>query len=175
MSQMPPNPPAPPPAGGQPVGPPTPAGTSGVVKAIVAVVVLAIVAGGAFLLLGGDDDGDAADPAQAVRDYFAAALDRDCERLMGLVSEASWSDGGTVDREGALAQCASEVQEEDFIPAGLRVDAVEVTDRGDDTAEVRLTSTSDAQGEQTETIALVREDGRWVVDFAAAEPDDAGG
>jgi len=164
----------PPVAGTPPVGPPPPAGTGGVVKAIVAVVVLAIVAGGAFLLLGGDDDGDAADPAQAVRDYFDAAFDRDCERLIGLVSEASWSEGGTVGREEALAQCATEVRGEDFLPAGLRVDAVEVTSQSDDTAEVDVTSTSDAQGQQTESVALARENGRWVVDFAAAEAQEAG-
>jgi hypothetical protein len=148
-----------------------------VVKAVVAVVVLfllVIVAGGAFFVLSDDDDGDAADPAQAVREYFDAALDRDCERLIGLVSEASWSDGGTVGREEALGQCATEVRGEDFLPAGLRVDAVEVTSQSDDTAEVAVTSTSEAQGEQTESIALARENGRWVVDFAAAEAQEAG-
>jgi hypothetical protein len=146
-------------------------------KAVVAVVVLfllVIVAGGAFLVLSGDD-GDGDDPAQAVRDYFDAALDRSCERLIGLVSEASWSEGGTVTREDALAQCAIEVRGEDFIPAGLRVDAVEVTSQSDDAAEVDVTSTSDAEGEQTESVILARENGRWVVDFAAEESQEAGG
>jgi hypothetical protein len=159
MSQMPPDPPPP----DFITAPSSSTGRSGAVKALIVAVVLLIAAGGAFFLLS-DDGGD--DPAQAVREFFAAAEARDCERMLGLVSEASWSQNGTVDREGALETCADEVVSEEFMPAGLRIESVEVTEQSDDTAEVTVRSTSTALGEQTETIPVVKEDGRWVLDFA---------
>jgi hypothetical protein len=165
---MPPDPPGYPPAqalsGGMSTG----------VKALIALVVLAVVGVGAFVLLGGDDDGGGRNPEQAVRDFLAAAQDRNCEGMLSLVSEASWSQNGELTRDEALERCATEVQAADFVPAGARIAAVEVTSQRGDTAEVEVTSTSDEQGEVTETIPLVKQDGRWLVDFATQFEDTTG-
>ena len=193
MSQFPPGPPSPPPLGGwgppqqpgypqqQPGYPPqarpgypqqvpgfttlpgSSGGGGGGVKALVVALVVLAVAAGAFFLL---RDGGSDDPAGVVRDFYAAAEDGDCERMISLVTEASWSQNGTVGRQGALDTCASEVQSEDFLPAGLRIESIEETGRTGDTAEVTVRSTSTALGGQTETIPVVRENGRWVIDFA---------
>lgn len=148
------------------------------VKALIAVVVLAVVGVGAFLLLSGDDDGD---PAQAVRDFFAAAQDRDCERMISLVSEASWSQDGEITREEALDECAGEIQDEEFFPTDAAITGAEVARQEGDTAQVEVTVRSASEGGSTDLIPVVKEDGRWVVDFASQEvggssqePPDAG-
>jgi hypothetical protein len=142
---------------------------SGGVKALIAVVVVAVVGVGAFLLLSGDDDGG--DPAQAVREFFTAAQDRDCERMIALVSEASWSQDGTVTRDEALAECAGEIQDEEFFPADAAVTGAEVASQDGDTAQVEVTIESASEGGSTDLIPVVKEDGRWVVDFASQEID----
>jgi hypothetical protein len=139
------------------------------VKAVVAVAVLAVVGIGAFLLLRGDSGGGGADtPEQTVRSFFAAAEDHDCERLLSLVSRASWSEDGTVSRDEALDECRASVSEDDFFPAGTTIDKVELTVRDGRDATVKVTST--VEGRQvTETIPLVKEDGRWVIDFTGLD------
>jgi hypothetical protein len=123
------------------------------------------VAGGAFLLLRGDDDGG--DPEQAVREFFDAAQAGDCERMISLVSEASWSQDGSVTRDAALAECADQIQDEEFFPDGTAITATEVTREDGDRADIAVTTESESLGTQTETIPMVKEDGRWVVDFAS--------
>jgi hypothetical protein len=146
---------------------------SGGVKALIAVVVLVVVAAGAFFLLSGDDDGGG-DPEQALRAFFDAAQSRDCEGMISLVSEASWSQNGTVTREEALSECASEVQDDEFFPAGTTITSTEVTSQEGDTAQIEVTTSSEVLGEQTETIPMVREDGKWLVDFATQEIGGSG-
>jgi hypothetical protein len=180
------SPPPPPSFGAPPPGyTPGPAhaggggGMSGALKALIAVVVLVIVAAGAVFLLAGDDD-SSGDPEQALRSFFDAAQSRDCDAMISLVSEASWSQNGTVTREQALDECSSEIQDEEFFPAGTTITSTEVTSQEGDTAQIEVVTESEVLGEQTETIPMVKEDGKWLVDFAnqqiggSSPPDGSG-
>jgi hypothetical protein len=138
------------------------------VKAVLAVAVVAVVGIGAFLLLKGDSGGGADTPEQAVRSFFAAAEDRDCERMLSLVSRASWSENGTVSRDEALDECRASVAEDDFLPAGTKITKVELTVREGRDATAKVTSTVEGR-EVSETIPLVKEDGRWVIDFTGLD------
>jgi hypothetical protein len=144
------------------------------VKALIAVVVLAVVAGGAFLLLGGDDD-SGGDPAQAVSDFFAAAEARDCPRMLDLVTEASWSQNGSVSRQEALDTCAAEIGQDDFFPAEASIGDVHVTDQSGDTASVEVTTTIGQEDPVTETLTVRQEGGKWVVDFAEVNDSSTSG
>jgi hypothetical protein len=147
-------------------------GLSTGVKVLIGLVALVVVAGGAFLLLGGDDD--SAGPDQTVRDFFAASTARDCPRMLGLVTEASWSQNGTVSRQEALDTCVDETAQDDF-PDDVAISDVHVTDQSGDTASVEVTSELGGEGPVTETLTLRREDGKWLIDFMADTPSGTSG
>jgi hypothetical protein len=44
------------------------------------------------------------------RGFFQAQRDGDCEHLLALITEASWSDGGRHSRAELLEQCAAAVE-----------------------------------------------------------------
>jgi hypothetical protein len=132
---------------------------------LIGLVALVVVAGGAFLLLGGDDDSGGS-PDQTVRDFFAASTTRDCPRMLGLVTEASWSQNGTVSRQEALDTCVDETGQDDF-PDDAVISDVQVTDQSGDTASVEVTTALGGEEPVTETLTLRREDGKWLIDFMA--------
>ena len=150
-----------------------------------AVVVVAGIAAALVLLLGGGDDGEQADDdtttessddtsdttgpggelsaEQTVEAYFTALGERDCEALIDYVSEDSWSEGGSVTRDDALAGC----EDEQANAPTYELDDLAVTEgggEGDDTAVVDATVTADDETTSV-PIGLVREDGTWRLDF----------
>jgi hypothetical protein len=175
--QQPPQP-QPPSFGGPPPGyAPAPGPKSGIssgAKALIALVVLVIVGAGAFFLLSGDDDGGS--PEQAVREFFAAAQAQDCDRLIELVTDASWSNSGEHDRDEALAAC---VEEGGFFPENASLTRVDVTEQSGDTAAVEATTKIGNGDPVTETLTVVKENGRWVLDLTdgndTATSDGVGG
>jgi hypothetical protein len=139
---------------------------------LICVVALVVLVGAGFLVMRGDSGGSG-DPAQAVRDFFAAAQERDCEGMLSLVTEASWSQNGTVDKQGALQQCAESIQDDDFLPPGAQITDVKVLSQDGDKAQVQVSSNTDESGPLTETIPVVKEDGHWLVDFATEAASSA--
>lgn len=147
------------------------------------VVVVAAVAAGAVLLLGGGDDGDPDErsdttstergevpegddgqtPEGAVASYFTALDDQDCETLIERVSEETWSEGGSLTQEDALAAC----EENQADATRYTLEDVELTGgggAGDDTATVDVTVS--AEGETTTVpVELVRQAELWVLDL----------
>jgi hypothetical protein len=152
-------------AHGYPLAPPSKPGMPTGLKVLIGLVALIIVGAGAIFLLSGDDDGGGS-PEQTVRDFFTASTDRDCPRLLGLVTEASWSQNGTVSRQEALDTCVDETAQDDF-PDDVAISDVHVTDQSGDTASVEVTSELGGEGPVTETLTLRREDGKWLIDFMA--------
>lgn len=102
--------------------------------------------------------------------FFHAQQDGDCERLIGLVSEASWSDGGQLQRDDFLEQCAEAV--DGYELAVDEIDIEIVDDEGDhvppsehgDRAVARVRAQVDEQGPGSHEGSLVREDGTWKVE-----------
>ena len=122
-------------------------------------VVLALVVGGLLFAMNDSDDGGS--PEQAVRDFFEASKDKDCDRLVELVVEKSWSQGGTVTREKAISQCTDEMESGPQLDTQLK--DVETTSEKEDKAVVKVNYTLDDETVDTE-IDLVKEDGDWKID-----------
>jgi len=161
----PPPPPAAPgatgtPAAEEPFGrPPSSAGRSKLPLLIGGLVVLALIVAGLFLVVRDDDDGGS--PEQAVRDFFDASKAKDCDRLVELVVERSWSQNGTVTREKAVEQCTDEMESGPQLDTELK--SVKTTSEKDDKAVVQVSYTLDDEAVDTE-IDLVKEDGDWKID-----------
>lgn len=161
------------PAGGQPGG----GGGGGSAKILIGVAVVAVLAVGAFFLLSGDDSASASSPTDAVEGFFNAARDGDCSRAIGFITEASWSEGGTMSREEALADCESELGEgSGFDSLGAEIENVELVSEDGDNATVAVTI-SGTPGPVN--VGVVKEDGSWKVDLndlgSSPPPDgDAG-
>jgi hypothetical protein len=131
-----------------------------VVGAVV-VVVLVVAAVWSAVRGGGEPE---LSPAQVVSGFFHAQRDGDCARLLDLVSEASWSDGGERSRDEFLDQCEAAL--EGYRPAVGRLDIGEVDEDGDRvTVGLPPGSTRPVVGDHDEGPrgTLVREDGRWMV------------
>lgn len=124
------------------------------------VAVLAVLAVGGFLLFGGDGD-ESATPESTVRDFFEASKEQDCDRLVELVVEESWSRNGTVTREKAIEECNAELGSEADIEAELH--EVEVTSEKGDKAIVQV-NYSVADEKIDTQLDLVKEDGDWKID-----------
>jgi len=175
MSQIPPGPPDPP----GPPGPPDPGftavppkgGMSTGLKALIAggaVVVLTVVA---FLAFGGDDDAvDPDSPAGAVRAFYKALEDKDCDAAVALMSEQLADDAAG---DASLADCERDVAEgEDFTMEGVDLEFETKSETGN-TAVVDMTATFLGDS-VTSSVNLVREDGEWkVAGFAGGgNPED---
>jgi hypothetical protein len=137
------------------------------VKALIGLAVVVVLGAAAALVLGGGGGDSASGPDGAVRSFFNAAKDKDCDRMLDLVTEASWSQGGSVDKATALDQCAESVDSPDFFPGQADITATKVLDESDDTATVEVTTEVGEAEPVTETLAVAKEDGTWVVDFNA--------
>ena len=128
-----------------------------------AVVVLVLVVGVVWSAVR-SDGGPELSPAQVVSGFFQAQRDGDCARLLELVSEASWSDGGERSRDEFLEQCAAAL--EGYGPAVGRLDIGEIDEDGDRiTVDWSLGSAQPVVDghEEGQRGTLVREDGRWMV------------
>lgn len=186
MSQMPPNPHAPPPSEGWPPpadGQPSPGpgfvtappkrGMGTGAKVLIGAGALAVVAIIAFLVLGGDDDVDPNSPVGAVQRLYDAIERKDCDAMIGLMSENLLSDGGTATPTDALAECEGDMaeEEEEFSMEGVDLDFALASQSGD-TAVVEMTARF--MGDSfTSTVDVVREDGQWKVDsFEGSESPD---
>jgi hypothetical protein len=140
---------------------------------LVAAVAGVVLAGVAVSVLWGRDRERSVEGT--VRDFFAARADGDCARLLELLSEASWSDGGRLSRRQFLRSCRDVVGEHRPDLVGVDV----VSEEGD-RAVVNLSVLGDpaqrperhdgvlvATGEHPplayEVGQLVREGGEWKV------------
>lgn len=102
--------------------------------------------------------------------FFHAQRDGDCERLIGLVSEASWSDGGQLQRDEFLEQCAEAVDGYELAVDEIDVEIVDdevhhvpPSEHGD-RAVVRVRAQVDEEGPGSHEGSLVREDGTWKIE-----------
>jgi len=112
-------------------------------------------------------------PEATVRAFFAARAGGDCDRLVGLISEGSWSRGGQFDREGFVAACAEDVDAygpelADVTPLGRHGDRAAVAVAADDDLPVLGLDAADGLvvfdrnvPTARTTAMLVREDGGW--------------
>lgn len=118
--------------------------------------------------------GDLADdsPQAAARDQAQAVIDQDCERFLGVLTEAATAEmGGT--REEQLDQCEqwfSDLPEEEVTLGPIFRESED-----GDTVEVGITVMSETfeGGNNVFYVTVVREDGGWKVD--QAEWSDAPG
>jgi hypothetical protein len=148
---------------------------SGRARGAILVGLLAIASVAAWAALGRHDERSA---EGTVRAFFDARQVGDCTRLLDLLSGESWSDGGRLDRDEFLEQCADVVDE--YRP---ELGDVEVVSDDGDRVVVNLSIPDVAppqplpgrqegvlvqapnEGELAyETGRLVREDGEWKVE-----------
>ena len=141
-----------------------PSGGSGNGKLILIVVAVVAVLGiGAVLLMGGSG-GSGSSPEDAVKDFFDAAKDGDCQGMMELITTGSFAGA---EPEQALAECEASFEAgEDFFSPGDTLDSVKVKSEDGDTAVVSVTSTTDGEA-TTDDLNLRKEDDKWKIDFTA--------
>jgi hypothetical protein len=123
-----------------------------VVVVVVVVVGLGVGLVGSVRGAGAGPDGSERSIGQTVSGFFQAQRDGDCARLIDLVTEEAWSDGGRRGRRGFLEQCAAAL--EGYDPGVVRID-VEHEPEGEDALDDDPLD-GDARGD-------------------AEEPDDTGG
>jgi hypothetical protein len=151
---------APPP--GVPGGPPVAKQSRGpVIWIALGAVVVAAAAGAYFAFFaGGSDSG----PAAAVRTYYNAAVDGDCDTMVDHID----LDAAGAPRATVLEQCQQlyegDAIEEQDIPTSL--DEVKVISETDSTAKVSATYTTD-EGSDTEEVNLNKVDGDWKIDLGS--------
>jgi ketosteroid isomerase-like protein len=98
-------------------------------------------------------------PDEVVREFFQAQRDGDCERLLEIVSEASWSDDGERSRAEFVEQCADAIA--GYEPPDDEFSVVDVADDPDRTIVERVGTYYD---DEADAGSLVREDGEWKVE-----------
>jgi hypothetical protein len=192
VSQTPSYPSSPEPGG--PSGPQQPPASStsggsrrGLVIVLAVLVVLVVGAGAVLLFTGDDDDDDTASgggedtpagedapedgddsPEAAVTSYFEAFADGDCDQMAGLLTDESLvQDGQTAEETVALCEQSFEDTRMDL---DFTLDDVTTVSEEDDTATVEVTATAQGQT-NTQTVPLVREDGRWKIDGVSFTED----
>jgi hypothetical protein len=165
--------------GQQPYPPATPTTKSGGgngPKVLIGLAVLAVLGIGAFFVLGGDDDDSAggSSPSGTVEAFFAASQDADCEKLMGLITEDSWNDGGETSREDALKECNEESSGENAFPSDTEVSDIKTT--SEEASSATVTAKVTAEGETIDlSFPLVKENGGWRIQLDAIGPADETG
>jgi hypothetical protein len=128
---------------------------------LIGVIVLIAVGAGAYVLLAGDDDSGGG-PEAAVRDFFQAVKDDDCEAIVGSVSSASFT-ATEVTPDEAVQECEAE--------GGIPVDGVElvsvtVSNESDTNATVSMELSAAGQTESGD-VTVVKEEGGWKIDMAS--------
>jgi hypothetical protein len=146
-----------------------------VAGALVAAVVGAV---GWFVVWRDDQDSDPppVPPAAVVAEFFQARRDGDCEGLMEVVAESSWSDGGDRSRSEFVAQCEEALdgfrpRVEDVtmvVPSGTLGHAVydegePPPDEEEDPGWEVVLSASPGDGTCCDLGHVVAENGRWRV------------
>ncbi len=141
---------------------------------------LVVVALGAAVLLTRGGGSDSGSPVGTVETMYTALREKDCDALLEVMTEATWSEDGASTREEAIDECEiSAEQESDALPEDVELD-YELASEDDETAVVDVVARFEGQSFET-PIVLVQEDGRWKVDgdrtdAASGEADaDAGG
>jgi hypothetical protein len=127
---------------------------------VLAAGLVALVVAVVIVVLSQDDGDDPGNPVDAVRAFYDAVAANDCDAVVALVSDASWSEVGAGTPEEAKAQCESEPPE--GLPEGMELDFQPVSQTGD-TAIVDLETTYEGES-RTTPIGLVRENGQWKID-----------
>lgn len=116
------------------------------------------------------ESGDGRSPGQTVSAFFHAQAAGDCERLLDLLTEESWSDGGRLTRRQFLDRCADAVDGYRPTVGEVRIQRVD----GDgspasdgDRATVSIASSDLVDvvdgGTDEPPVGLVHEDGEWRV------------
>jgi hypothetical protein len=153
--------------------PPAKSGGGGGAKILIILGVVAVLGVGAFFAFGGDDDGGSGSgggsPQGTVEAFFAASKDGDCEKLIGLITESSWSDGGETSREDALKECNEEADGESAFPTDTEVSDIKTVNEEASSATVNATVST---GGETLELAfpLTKEDGGWRIELDAIGP-----
>jgi hypothetical protein len=131
---------------------------------IIGVVVVAVVAIGAFLLVGGGGGGSAG-PEQTIRDFVNAAKDKNCTKVVDLMTTNSF---GGQSRKKAVSQCEEAMKSGDnpFEGDGS-IDDVKLKSQDGDKAVVTVKSTTNGK-QTTDDVNLRKEDGKWRIDFSAS-------
>src|SRR5690606_10012772 len=93
------------PISGYPRPPAKKSGGKGVGIVLAVVIVLVVLCGGAGLLAYFSGVFGGSDPTEVVEDYFAAAQRGDCAKMIELVTEESWRQGGATSRAQAISEC----------------------------------------------------------------------
>lgn len=107
-----------------------------------------------------DDGGGVSGPGpeETVRAFWEAMRDGDCENVIDLMTEESWSMGGSISREDAVTSC----EQSPAAAAGLEVQEVKLTAEEQNEAAADVTFSYSGQT-MTQSMGLRVEDGRWKV------------
>lgn len=102
------------------------------------------------------------DPLETARLYYKAYPDRDCDALMDILSEASWSEGGNRTFERARERCR---QMHGRVTIDSAFEPMRIMSENAERAivEVRITHTTGGSPTMY-NLSLVRQDGAWKVD-----------
>jgi hypothetical protein len=148
-----------PPPGMPGYGAPAKKGPNPLLWVLLAVVVIAAAVGAYFVLAGDDEAG----PEQVARDYFDAAVEGDCDRMMGLVD---------LDAAGVGLQEALELCNSGTAPgAGLGGDSppellsVEVSSETETEATVVVRTQRAGEDPIDDDVQLNKTDDGWKIDF----------
>lgn len=137
---------------------------------VVGGVVVALLATGVFLTLRDDRDpaapsARADSPLDVTRRYLAAYPNRDCDALIDLLTEESWSEGGLYTRQEALQRCRDSQGQ---LAMDSAFEAIRVTAQDQERATVAVQVTHYDGSTARDEIRLLRLNGRWKVDQTAA-------
>jgi hypothetical protein len=140
------------------------------------VAVVAILGVGAFLLLGGDDSGSGggSGPESAIRAFFDAGKSGDCDKIIGLMTNDSFSG---VSKDMAVSGCKQAMKSgssSGLLGSKDTLDGTKLKSQKGDKAVVEVTSTTDGK-KKTEEVHLRKEDGTWKIDLAASGIDTSSG
>jgi hypothetical protein len=142
-------------------------GTSTGVKVGIGIGVLVVAAVAAVVVFGGgDDDVDPDSPVGVVQEFYDAAGRNDCEGMVAVLSEATWSEDGTLTREEAVTSCEDRPDDE-TLPEGTDLD-VDLESQSGDTAVVNV-SAGLMGDSRSFPMTLIREDGQWKIDLSGTD------
>jgi hypothetical protein len=144
-------------------------GTSTGLKVAIGVAVLVVAAAAAVVVLGGggDDAVDPDSPVGVVQAFYDAAGRNDCEGMVAVLSEATWSEDGTLTREEAVTSCEDRPEDE-TLPEGTDLD-VDLESQAGDTAIVNVSATLMGNS-RSFPMTLIREDDQWKIDLSGTDP-----
>ena len=102
------------------------------------------------------------DPLETARLYYKAYPDRDCAAMMDLLSEDSWSEGGTRTFDRALERCR---QVQGHMALDSSFEPLRIMSETAERAVVEVLVTHATGGDPTtHNLQLTRRDGTWKID-----------